>query len=89
MSKNKFKWKAHQDEGIDVCYEGENNKFVSCIELVGEDLCGNQMWYASLFSKEAGNPIPVSEYGLPFTSVYAAQEAVIKAINKAIRETSI
>ena len=80
---NGFKWVARQMTEEDfVYYEGENDKFFAGLEHVGVDLHGNQMWSVSLFSKESGKPIPVSEYGTPFTSVIAAKEAIIRAIKR-------
>ena len=82
MNNNRLKWTTSKDEGMIVFHNGENDKFFAGIEYIGVDLHGNQMWDASLFSKESGKPIPVSTYGIPFTSVSAAKEAIIKAINK-------
>lgn len=82
MKVSNFKWKPMKDEGRVVCYNGENNKFSGCIELVGFDSHGNQMWYVSLFDKETHKAIPVNKYGTPFTSVAAAKEAVTKAISR-------
>lgn len=80
MSVNNFKWKSVEDEGMTVYCEGENDKFFAGIEHVGVDLYGNQMWCVTLFNKETSNPIPVSEFGMPFTSVESAKKAVIKAV---------
>ena len=82
MSKNNFKWTTSEDEGMIVFHNGENDKFFTGIEYVGVDLHGNPMWDASLFNKESGKPIPVNEWGLPYTSVEGAKEAIRRTIDK-------
>ena len=81
MDKSKFTWTAKNTEGS-VGYEGENDRYIGCVELVGVDLHGNPMWFASLFDKESSRPIPISEFGLPFTSAESAQKAILRVINK-------
>ena len=83
MSKTtKFKWTTTTDpDGVNT-YEGENERFVGCVEYVGDDLFENPMWYASLFDKEYGRPVPVSDFGTPFTSSHSAKEAITRALNK-------
>lgn len=82
MSVNDFKWKCVKYEGATVYCEGENDKFFAGLEYIGVDLHGNQMWSGSLFHKESSKPIPVNDYGTPFTSLESAKEAVMRAINK-------
>lgn len=79
MGVNEFKWKSVKDEDMTVYCEGENDKFFAGMEYIGVDLHGNQMWSGTLFSKESGKPIPVNEYGTPFTSLESAKEAIVRA----------
>lgn len=80
MNKHDFRWETRNSEDGVVWYEGENDRFIGNIELVGEDLYKNQMWSASLFDKRTRAPIPVSDYGLPFISVASAKAAITRAI---------
>ena len=79
--KDKFTWTSITDpeDGI-TTYEGENSKFIGCVEYVGDDMFGNPLWYASLIDKAANRMIPVSVFGLPFTSSGSAKEAILRAV---------
>lgn len=82
MSRNNFNWVTSNTEDGAVCCDGGNDRFIGCVEYIGEDLHKNQMWSASLFDKETRRPVPVSEYGLPFNSMESAKEAILRAIDK-------